>query len=78
VHVPKSVETGPEGKVTVLWNQQMQTDRTTTNNRPGITIRDNEKGTCLLIDVAIAGDRNVIWKEAEKILRYEDLTTCGM
>ena len=39
-----------------------------------ITIRDNEKGTCMLIDVAISGDRNVIKKEAEKILIYKDLT----
>jgi hypothetical protein len=37
-------------------------------------IRDNEKGTCMLIDVAFSGDRNVIEKEAEKILKYKDLT----
>jgi len=29
----------------------------------------------MLIDVAISGDRNVIKKEAEKILNYKDLTT---
>jgi uncharacterized protein YlxP (DUF503 family) len=28
----------------------------------------------MLIDVAISGDRNVIKKEAEKILKYVDLT----
>jgi len=28
----------------------------------------------LLIDVAISGDRNVIRKETEKILKYKDLT----
>jgi hypothetical protein len=28
----------------------------------------------MLIDVAIAGDRNVIKKEADKILKYKDLT----
>jgi len=39
-----------------------------------IIIRDNEKGTCMLIDVAISGDRNVTKKEAEKILKYKDLT----
>ena len=38
-----------------------------------IIIIDNEKGTCMLIDVAIAGDRNVIKKEAEKFLKYETL-----
>jgi len=39
-----------------------------------IIIIDNEKGTCMLINVAISGDRNVIKKEAEKILKYKDLT----
>jgi len=28
----------------------------------------------MLIDVAISGDRNVIKKEAQKILKYKDLT----
>jgi hypothetical protein len=28
----------------------------------------------MLIDVVISGDRNVVKKEAEKILKYEDLT----
>jgi len=27
-HVPKSVKTSQGGKVTILWNQQVQTDRT--------------------------------------------------
>ena len=65
-----------------MWNQQVQTDRTIPNNKPDITIRDNEKGTCVLIDVPISGDRNVTKKEAEKILQYKDLTkkysACGM
>ena len=46
-------------------------------NKPDMimkTRRDNEKETCMLIDVAISGERNVIKKEAEKILKYEDLT----
>jgi len=73
-HVPKSVETSQGGKVNILWNQQLQTDRTITNNKPDIIIRDNEKGTCMLIDVAISGDGNVIKKEAENILKYKDLT----
>jgi len=57
-----------------LWNQQVQTDRTIPNNKPDIIIRDNEKGTCTLIDFAISGDRNVIRKEAHKNLKYKDLT----
>ena len=43
-------------------------------NKPDLIVRDNEKGTCMLIDVAISGDRNVIKKKAEKILKYKDLT----
>ena len=54
-YVPKSVETSKGGKVTILWNQKVQTDRTIPNNK----ICNNEKGTCMLIDVAILGDRNV-------------------
>jgi hypothetical protein len=67
-------KTSQGGKVTILWNQQVQTDRTIPNNKPDIIVRDNEKGTCMLIDVAIPGDRKVIKKEAEKILKYKDLT----
>jgi hypothetical protein len=63
------------GKVTILWSQQVQTDRTIPNNKPDIIIRNNEKGACMLIDVAIPGDRNVIKKEAEKILKYKNLIT---
>jgi hypothetical protein len=34
-------------------NPQVITDRTTSKNKPYIIIRDNEKGTCLLIDTEI-------------------------
>jgi hypothetical protein len=40
-----------------------------------IIIRDNEEGTCMLIDVAIPADRNVVREEAERIKKYKDLTT---
>ena len=52
----------------------MQTGRTTPNNKPEITIHDNEQGKCMLIDVAYSGDRNVIKKESEKILKHVELT----
>ena len=51
-----------------------RTDRTIPNIKPDIIIRDNEKRTCILINVAISADSNVIKKEAEKILKYKDLT----
>ena len=72
--MPKVVETRQGGKVTILWNQQEQTERTIPNNKPDIIISDTEKGTCMLIEVAISGDRTVIKKEAEIILTYEDVT----
>jgi hypothetical protein len=59
-NVPKSVETIGGGKATILWNQEGETDRTIPSNKPDIVVSDNEKGTCMLIDVAIPGDRNVI------------------
>ena len=65
-HVPKSVETSQGGKVTILWNQQVQTDRTIPNNKPDVIICDNEKGTCMLIDVAISADRNVLKKRGRE------------
>jgi hypothetical protein len=74
-HVPNSVVTNQGDKVTMLWNQQVQTDRTIPNNKSDIIIRDNEKGTSMLIDVAISGERNVIKKEDDKILKYKNLTT---
>ena len=72
-HAPKSVERSREGKVTI-WNQQVQTDRTIPNTRQDIIIRDDKQGTCMLIDAAFPGDRNVIRIEAE-ISKYKDLTT---
>jgi hypothetical protein len=52
----------------------VRTDRTVANNKPeNSIIRDNEKETCMLIDVAITGERNVVNRGAEKILKYKDL-----
>jgi hypothetical protein len=53
----------------------VKTDRIIPKTKPDVIISDNGKGACILIDVAISGDRNVIKKEVEKILKYENLTT---
>ena len=74
-HVSKSAETSHEVKATILWNQQVRTDRTIPNSKPDIIIRDTKKGKRMLREVAIFGDRNVFKKEAEKILKYKDLIT---
>ena len=62
-------ETSREGKVTKFWNQQVQTDPTNYNNKLEIIINGNEKGTCVLKNVAISGDRNVIKNVVEMILK---------
>jgi hypothetical protein len=53
----------------------VRTNRTILKNKPDIIICDNKLETCLLTDVANPGERNVTKKEAEKILKYKDLTT---
>jgi hypothetical protein len=58
----------------MLANQVVQTDRIIPNNKLDVTIRDNEEGTCMLIDVAISGDKIVIKKDTEKFLKYKDHT----
>jgi hypothetical protein len=72
-HVPKSVQTSHKVKVTILWNQEERNDRTIPNNKQDIIIRDNKIGTFMLIYVPIPGDRNVIRKDAEKILKCKNL-----
>jgi hypothetical protein len=64
----KSVETDHECKVTVLRNQKVQTDGTVPDNKAG----HHDPWTCVLIDAAISGDRNVTEKEDEKILRHKN------
>jgi hypothetical protein len=46
---------------------KVQTDGTIPNNKPDIIIRDNEKRTCMLIHVAISGDRNMIIKKPRRL-----------
>jgi hypothetical protein len=72
-HVTNSFETSHEGKVTILWNQPVLTDRTVLNNERDVISRDYKKGTCMLIDVVIPGDWNVFKEEAVKILKYKYL-----
>jgi 3-deoxy-D-manno-octulosonic acid (KDO) 8-phosphate synthase len=72
-HVPESDKTSYEGKVTILRNQQVQTNRTIQNDKPNIIICDDKQQTFMLINLSIPGDIHVIKKEAEKILKYKDL-----
>jgi hypothetical protein len=71
-HIPKPVTEHED--ITVLWNQGIQTDREVLANRPDIIVKNKNDKTCLLIDVAIPSDNNVIQKEAEKKLKYKNLS----
>jgi len=47
-----------EEKVTILWNQKLQTERTIPNNKSDITLRENEKGTLLLQKTEMLQERS--------------------
>ena len=49
-----------------MWNQAVLTDREVTANGPDIIIKNKKGEICIVIDVAILTDRNVMQKEAEK------------
>jgi hypothetical protein len=58
--IPKPVTEHED--VTVLWSQGIQTEREVLAYRPDIIIKNKKDKTCLLIDVAIPSDKNVIQK----------------
>lgn len=70
-HIPDPVIDTPE--ITIIWDTQVQTDRTIKANKPDIILKDKVKKECLIIDVAIPSDHNITEKEAEKRLKYKDL-----
>jgi hypothetical protein len=71
-HIPNPVTEYED--IIVLCNQGIQTDREVLANRPDIIVKNKNYITCLMIDVAIPSDKNVIQKEAGKKLKYKDLS----
>jgi hypothetical protein len=51
-----------------------QMDKEGLANRSYIIVKNKKDRPCLLIDVAIPSDRNVIQKETEKKLKYKNLS----
>jgi len=47
------------------------TDRAVITNRPDIIIKNKKEKTCVLIDMAIPADRNVVLKDVVKKLKYK-------
>jgi hypothetical protein len=71
-HKPKPVRQHKD--ITVLWNQGVQTDKEVLSNKPDIIIKNLKDNICLLTDVAMPSDRNVIHKESGKKLKYTNLS----
>lgn len=70
-HIPQKVTINTEGSVTMLYDQQIITDREVGANKPDLIIRTQKE--CYIIDVSIPSDKNIITKEAEKVLKYKSL-----
>jgi len=70
-HMPKPIY--EQEDVTVLWNQAVHTNREFTTSGPDIIIKNKKEKMCILIDVAIPADRNVMQKETKKKLKYQSL-----
>ena len=70
-HVPESVLENEGCKI--LWEFPTQTDKVIEHRRPDIVCIDKIVKSCLIIDIAIPGDQNVIMKQQEKIDKYQDL-----
>ena len=58
---------------TVTWDLPITTDIPIAHNRPDIVLHNRAEKTCLLIDVTIPQDQNIISKTAEKLRKYKPL-----
>lgn len=58
------IHASQESKVTILCNQQGKTDRNVHNDKTDFITRDNKRGVCVLIDIAVSGNKSVMKKEA--------------
>ena len=70
-HVPEDTVTKDD--VIIMWDVPIITDKKVKSNRPDITVHDTKKRTCAFIDISVPVCRNVVRKEAEKIVKYRDL-----
>ena len=59
----------------ILWDFPTQTDKVIQHSWPDIVCINKRTKSCLIIDIAIPGDKNIITKEQEKIDKYQDLQT---
>ena len=57
--------------ITIMWDMPVNTDRTITENRPDIIVKDSVNSTCNLIDMTVPSDRNIALKETEKKMQVQ-------
>jgi hypothetical protein len=69
------VDTSRESKITLLGTEQVKCDRTVCNKQ-GIIVRDN--GRNVYVNSDKNRDRNVIKKDAERILKYKSFKTVNV
>jgi hypothetical protein len=50
----------------VLWNQGVHTNREVTRNGPDMIIKNKKEEKCVLIDVAMPADRNVVFRKRKR------------
>ena len=71
MHEPEKV-TKMEDNV-IMWDKTILTDRTILANRSDLIILNKNEQNCLIVDVAVPDDVNVLKKVTEKRLNYKDL-----
>ena len=71
MHEPEKV-TKIEDNV-IMWDKTILTDRTILANRSDLVVLNKNEKHCLIVDVAVPDDVNVLKKETEKRLKYKDL-----
>ena len=67
---PKVIE---NKNVTILWDFDIHTERTSQTNRPDIAVKNHKDKTCFLIDMSVPSDTNLSLKIFEKLSKYKDL-----
>ena len=60
---------GQQKQIMKVKDSTSKTDGTIHNNKPDITTSANERGTCLLIDTAISGDKKCDQEIGRKYLK---------
>ena len=56
-----------------MWDVNIYTDRVIQARRPDIVVVDKCEKRVTLIDMAVPADKNILEKEKEKVIKYQDL-----